>query len=328
MVVDIHAHFVPRGYLEAIRREGPAYGATLREEPGGDVTILVGGRPFGPITRHYWDTEARLADMDAAGVDVQAVSLNPPMVTWAPPEVGIALARLVNDEMAKGVGASRGRLQGLATLPMQDVPAAGAETERAVRELGLKGVYIGTHVGGVDLDDPRFDPLYARWQDLDVPVFLHPIEVLGGPRVGAYHLHNLIGNPTDTTVAAERLIFGGVFARFPRLKVVLAHGGGTLPYLVGRMMRGYAVRTEARAHIGVPPTDFLGNLYYDTITHDLRALGFLVDVMGPQKVLLGSDYRFDMADPDPVRLVRGLKEVGRKDRDRILGGNAARLLKL
>ena len=328
MIVDIHAHFVPRGYLDAIESEGGRHGATLRAEAGGEVTIVVGGRPFGPITRHYWDTEARLADMDAAGVDMQVVSLNPPMVTWAPPEAGARLARLVNDEMAKAVRGSKGRLHGLATLPMQDVPAAVAEAERAVKELGLKGVYIGTHVRGVDLDDARFDPFYAACQGLDVPVFLHPIDVLGGTRVAGYHLHNLIGNPTDTAVAAERLIFGGVFARFPGLKVVLPHGCGTFPYLLGRMMRGYAVRADARTRIGRPPVDFLGNLYYDTITHDQHTLAFLVNLMGPQKVLLGSDYRFDMGDPDPVRAVRGLKDVGRKGRDRILGGNAARLLKL
>ncbi len=328
MIIDIHAHFVPQGYLEAIRAEGAAHGATLREGPGGDVTIVVAGRPFGPITRHYWDLAARLADMDAAGVDVQVVSLNPPMVTWAPPEAGERLARLVNDEMAKAVRESRGRLQGLATLPMQDVPAAVAETERVVKELGLKGVYIGTHVLGVDLDDPRFDPFFGACQRLEIPVFLHPIDVLGGGRVAGYHLHNLIGNPTETAVAAERLIFGGVFARFPGLKVVLAHGGGTFPYLLGRMLRGYAVRAEARAKIALPPTDFLGNLYYDTITHDPEALAFLVARVGAQKVLLGSDYRFDMGEPDPVRAVRDLKELGRKDRDRILGGNAAKLLKL
>jgi len=221
MIVDIHAHFVPRGYLDAIREEGGPHGASLRVEPGGDVTIMVAGRPFGPITRHYWDTAARLADMDAAGVDVQVVSLQPPMLYWAPPETAAGLARLVNDEIVRAVKEADGRLQGLATLPLQDVPAAVAETERSVRELALRGVYIGTHVRGVDLDDPRFDPLWAKCQELDIPVFTHPIDVLGGARVSGYHLHNLIGNPTDTTVAAMRLIFGGVLDRFPRLQVCL-----------------------------------------------------------------------------------------------------------
>jgi len=250
------------------------------------------------------------------------------MLYWAPPETAAGLARLVNDEIVRAVKEADGRLQGLATLPLQDVPAAVAETERSVRELALRGVYIGTHVRGVDLDDPRFDPLWAKCQELDIPVFTHPIDVLGGARVSGYHLHNLIGNPTDTTVAAMRLIFGGVFERFPRLKVVLSHGGGTLPYLTGRMARGYAVRGEARKHIGRPPTDYLPNLYYDTITHHHQALRYLVDLVGAEKVLLGSDYRFDMGDPDPVRMVRAHRELGRKDRDRILGGNAARLLKL
>jgi len=327
MIIDVHAHYVPRSFLEVIEKEGAPYGASIRRD-GGDPTILLEGRPYGPITRHYHETKPRLADMDRAGVDLQVLSLNPPMVYWADAALGRHLARLYNDELAAAVAGCPDRLAGLATVPLQDVPAAIAEMERAIRQLGLRGVYIGSNVRGKDLDHPDLLPFFARAEALRAPVFIHPIDVLGGERLRPYYLHNGLGNPFETAVAAARLIFGGVLDRFPRLQVCLAHAGGALPYLIGRLDRVHRVRPEARERVRRPPTASLRRLYYDTITHHGPALRYLISLVGADRVVLGSDYRFDMGLADPAGAVRAVQRLPRTERSTVLGGAAARLLKL
>lgn len=327
MIIDVHAHYVPRSFLEAIEKEGAPYGASLRRD-GGNPTILLAGRPYGPITRHYYETKPRLAEMDKAGVDMQVLSLNPPMVYWADAGLGTRLARLYNDELAATVAGRPDRLAGLATVPLQDVPAAVAELGRAICQLGLRGVYIGSNVCGKELDHPDLLPFFAQVEALRAPVFIHPIDVLGSERLGSYYLHNGLGNPFDTAVAAARLIFGGILDRFPRLQVCLAHAGGALPYLIGRLDRVYRVRKEAREKVRRPPSTYLRRLYYDTITHHGPALRYLVGLMGADRVALGSDYRFDMGLSDPAGAVRAVRQLSRTDRSVILGGVAARLLKL
>ncbi len=327
MIIDLHAHYVPESFLEAIEKEGAPYGAVL-QRAGGDPTILVGGRPYGPITRHYYQTKPRLADMDRAGVDMQVLSLNPPMVYFADAAWGAHLAQLYNNELAATVAGRPDRLAGLATVPLQDVAASVAELERATRQLGLRGAYIGSNVCGKDLDHPDLLPFFAKAEALGAPIFIHPIDILGVERLRAYYLHNGLGNPFDTAVAAARLIFGGVLDRFPRLRVCLAHAGGALPFLIGRLDRVHRVRPEARERIRRRPTAYLRRFTYDTITHHGQALQYLIDLVGADRVALGSDYRFDMGTLDPVGVVRGLRQLTRADRAGILGGVAAKLLKL
>ncbi|HWU40333.1 MAG TPA: amidohydrolase family protein [Candidatus Acidoferrum sp.] len=327
MIIDLHAHYVPRSFLEAIEKEGGPFGATLRRD-GDDPTILLGGRPYGPITRHYHETKPRLAEMDKAGVDMQVLSLNPPMVYWADAGVGSRLARLYNDELAAAVAGRPDRLAGLATVPLQDVPAAVEELTRAVRQLGLRGVYIGSNICGKDLDHPDLFPFFETAEALRVPVFIHPIDILGVERLRAYYLHNGLGNPFDTAVAAARLIFGGVLSRLPRLQVCLAHAGGALPYLIGRLDRVHRVRAEARGNLRRAPSTYLRRFTFDTITHHEPALRYLIGLVGADRVALGTDYRFDMGTADPVGAVRGLRPLSRADRSAILGGVAAKLLKL
>lgn len=324
--VDIHAHFVPEAYLRLVDSEGGPYGLGLRRD-GGALSILAGRVPFGPITPGYYDLGVRLREMDAQGVEVHALSLMPPMVYWADGPLAVRLARLVNDAMAAAARAHPDRFVGLATLPLQDPEASVAELERAVGEIGCRGVYLGTNVRGRDLDDPAFLPVFARIEALGVPVFLHPITVVGGERLAPYYLHNLLGNPFDTAIAAARLVFGGVLDRFPSLRVCLAHAGGALPYIVGRLDHGYRVRPECR-HLPRPPSAYLSRFFFDTISHSPQALAHLVRVAGADHVLLGSDYCFDMGYEDPVGVVDALAEMSREDRRRVVGGNAAALLAL
>lgn len=327
MVIDLHAHYVPPSFLEAIEKDGAPRGASLRRD-GRDPTILVGGRPYGPITRHFYETKARLADMDKARVDMQVLSLSPPMVYWADAALGARLARLYNEELAATVAGRSDRLAGLATVPLQDAPGAVAELERAIRQHGLRGVYIGSNVCGKDLDHPDLLPFFAKAEALRAPVFIHPIDILGIERLRPYYLHNGLGNPFDTAAAAARLILGGVLDRFPRLQVCLAHAGGALPYLIGRLDRVYRVRKEARGSVHRRPSAYLRRFTYDTIAHHGPALQYLISLVGADRVALGSDYHFDMGLSDPVGAVRAIRPLSRGNRSAILGGVAAKLLKL
>lgn len=330
MVIDLHAHYFPRPYLEAIEKEGGAFGATFqRGGAGADPTIVLRGRPYGPVTHHFHDLGARLAEMDKARVDVQALSLSPPMTYWADAALGARLARIFNDELANASSEHPDRLVGLATLPLQDVPASVAELERAVGELGLRGVAIGSNVNGKDLDHPDLEPFFARAEALRAVVFIHPIDVLGADRLRAYYLANGLGNPFDTAVAAARMAMGGLLDRHPRLQVVLAHAGGALPYLVGRLDRVSGVRAEARGKARRRPSAYLRRFHYDTIAHSGEALRLLVNLVGSDRVVIGTDYRYDMGCMDPVRTLNAIKELPRADKKTILGGaSAEKLLRL
>jgi aminocarboxymuconate-semialdehyde decarboxylase len=286
----------------------------------------VGQVPIGPITAHYYDPDVRLKAMDSRGVSVHALSLMPPMVYWADGALGLRLARLVNDAMAEAARVHPDRLVALATLPMQDPEAAVAEANRAVTQLGCRGIYLGTNIRGKELTDPSFLPVFEHIHALGVPVFLHPLNVIGAQRLTNYYLHNLLGNPFDTAVAAANLIFSGLLDRFPKLQVCLPHAGGALPYLIGRLNHGWKVRQECRA-LKKPPSSYLRRFTYDTISHAPESLDYLIKLVGADRVMLGSDYCFDMGYERPVEAVTALK-LGRNDQQKILGGNAARLLRL
>jgi aminocarboxymuconate-semialdehyde decarboxylase len=264
--------------------------------------------------------------MDRQGVASHALSLMPPMVYWGDGALGSRLARVVNDAMAEAGRARPDRFVFFAALPMQDPAAAVAEAERAVTELGCRGIYLGTNISGKELTDPSFLPVFERIDALRVPIFLHPLNVIGARRLTSYYLHNLLGNPFDTAVAAANMIFSGFLDRFPKLDICLPHAGGALPYLIGRLNRGWKMRQECKAP-KKPPSSYLRRFSYDTISHAPESLGYLINLVGADRVMLGSDYCFDMGYERPVNAVTALK-LGRKDEEKILGGNAAGLLRL
>jgi aminocarboxymuconate-semialdehyde decarboxylase len=323
--IDIHAHFVPEEYLRLIEAEGEPYGVSLRPSPNGPM-IVVGRATIGPITAHYHDLDLRLKTMDAKGVAIHALSLMPPMVYWADGALGVRLGRIVNDALAEAARAHPDRFVGLATLPLQDPEAALTELERAVTELGCRGIYLGTNVRGKELTDPLFLPVFERIDALGVPIFLHPLNVIGSQRLTSYYLHNLLGNPFDTAVAAANLIFSGLLDRFPNLDICLPHAGGAFPYLIGRINHGWKVRQECKA-MKKPPSSYLRRFTYDTISHAPESLRYLINLVGADRVMLGSDYCFDMGYERPVKVVTSLK-LSRADQKKILGGNATRLLRL
>jgi len=257
---------------------------------------------------------------------VQVLSVCPQTFVYAqPPAVAAAFARVQNEQLAKLVKARPDRFLAIATLPMQAPKLAADELRHAMRVLGLRGMQIGSNIAGKNLDDPELEPVWATAAELDAFILLHPINVAGMDRLGSYYLNNLIGNPLDTTIAAACLVFSGVLERHPSLKICLAHGGGFVPYQAGRFVHGWQVRTEPKKNLPKPPTDSLERFYFDTIVHSKDVLEFLVGNAGADRVLLGSDYPFDMGMPDGVLQVRGLS-IPASDQTAILGGRARALL--
>jgi aminocarboxymuconate-semialdehyde decarboxylase len=324
---DIHSHYFPEAYLRALETEGPAFGVTLdRSDPAGP-SIKVGPALGGALRREFYDLGARLKEMNRARVQVHALSLTFPMLDWASADLGAHLARVVNDAMSQAHTAYPDRFVGLAALPLQDARRAVTEVDRAARLPGIRGVYLGTNVNGRELDDPAFTPVWERIHALGLPAFLHPLNVIGAQRLAPYYLGNLLGNPFDTAVAAARLIFGGVLDRFPKLQVCLPHAGGAFPYLIGRLDRGRTVRGELR-HMKRPPSAYLRRFTYDTISHAPASLRYLIDLVGADRVMIGSDYCFDMGYTRPVEVVTRLARLSRADQAKILGGTATKLLKI
>ncbi len=323
--IDIHAHYFPEAYLRVLETEGPAFGVTLdRSDPAGP-SIKAGSALGGALRRPFYDLDARLKEMNRARVDVHALSLTFPMVYWAGADLGAHLARIMNDSMSHAHTAHPDRFVGLATLPMQDAKRAVEEVDRAGRLPGIRGVYLGTNVNGRELDDPAFLPVWERIAALGLPAFLHPLDVIGAQRLAPYYLGNLLGNPFDTAIAAAHLIFGGVLDRFPKLIVCLPHAGGAFPYLIGRLDRGGKVRRELQ-HMTRPPSAYLRRFTYDTISHAPASLRYLIDLVGADRVMIGSDYCFDMGYRRPVEVVTRLARLSRVDQAKILGGTAAKLL--
>ena len=323
--VDTHAHWYPAEWLELFDRDGAREGAKL-ERNGGRYTIRT-DRITNAFDEEFVDLGLRIAGMDRQGVDVHALSLTAPMVYWASPAFGLALSQAYNDAAAAAHAKHPGRFVGLAMVPMQAPELALKELERAAGLPGMRGLYMATNINGADLDEKRFWDVYAKAEELGWTVFLHPLDTIGRERTTRYYLKNLIGNPYDTGVAAAHLIFGGVLDAFPKLEFNLPHAGGTFPWLIGRWDHGTRVRPELK-HMPRLPSEYLRRFTYDTIGHNDRINLDLVGLVGADRVVLGSDYCFDMGLADPVGTVERLAGLGETDRDRILGLTAAQILRL
>ncbi len=331
--IDIHFHVVPPRFVDALRAGVLAEAVEIDASTGVDRLVFhappgVAIEPDITLRPNVHDPRLILASMDRRGLDAAAFSPPPELLMyWAPPELGVRVARMMNDGMAELARAHPGRCLPLATLPMQDCAAAALELERAVRQLGLRGACICTHVNGADLDAPAVMPVLEMAERLDVPLFLHPQNAGDITRLREHHLWNLIGFPMETATAAAKLILSGALERFPRLNIVLAHGGGFLPYQMGRLDHGFRVRPALRAQLPKPPSAYLANIYCDSLVHSDTALRFLLDRVGAGNVVLGSDYPFDMGNEIPVDAVRALG-LPRAQEDAVLGGTLARLLRV
>ena len=325
--VDTHAHFFPQAYLDVLAQEGAPFNVEYRAAEEG-FYIKTEARFQGPLPYRVVDLKKRIADMDAQGTAVQAMSLTGPMAHWGDEELSHKLARAWNDSASAAHMEYPTRLVGLLTLPMLFPDRAIDELNRASKLPGIRGVYMGTNINHRDLDDPLFEPIFARIEELDLPVFLHPLQVIGGQRTAPFYLSNILGFPFDTTVAACRLIFGGVLDRHPKLQFSLPHGGGVLLMLTGRMDHGSTVRAEIKKQqLQRPPSEYLQRFTYDTLVHSKSVMEFVISEVGAERIMIGSDYCFDMGYERPVQFLDQVN-ITSSQRKMILGDNAARLLKL
>ncbi len=325
--IDIHAHYFPESYLKLIAEHGRRCGTTVTTDSSGAMFIQVGlSLRTGPITSRFIDHSERLAAMDRQGVTMHALSLTQPMVYWADDDLGLKLCVAFNDAVSAAHRAHPERLIGFACLPFQNSRLALEELERVSRLSGIRGIYMATAVRDRELSDRSFFPVYERIADLGLPIFLHPMMV-NNERLKQYYLINLCGNPFETAIAACHLIFGGVMDAFPKLQVNLPHAGGALPILRGRMDRGFHIRGECKT-IPRAPSEYLKRFTYDTISYSEEILEDLIRLVGAERIMMGSDYCFDIAYEEPVKIVTQMKSLSAEQRTQILWSNAARLLKL
>ncbi len=323
MIIDTHAHIIVPEILRDAKPDEEWRPRVVWEN--GKQFIEYGSKRIGSALREFVSPEAILGEIKKSGVD--AVLLCPwvSLVRYeATPAESLDACRVQNDALSSLVKKYPSRVAALGMIPLQDVALSIQELERLMQS-GLKGVEIGTHVNGVYPGDTRFRPFWEACESLGALVFIHPVEGGGRGELRDYYMWNVIGNPMETTVAAGHLILSGVMEAYPSLKIMLAHGGGALPYLHGRLDRGFKQRPEINKVIPKPPTEYLKRFYFDTITHDPVVLNNLVDLVGADCVLLGSDYPFDMGNKNPVELVRAAK-LGTENEKMILGENAQRLL--
>ncbi len=325
--IDIHAHFYPEELIALWREEGPRCGGEVVDVEGKGVVLKAGPLATNPLGPRFSDLDARLEAMDEQGVAVHALSLSLPMVYWADKALAQKLSECYNDAAATAYLHHPDRLVGLAMLPMHFPAAALAELSRARTLPGVRGVYMATAIAGRELSDTAFFPVYEAIEAAGLPIFLHPNGVIGHERLNAHYLHNLLGNPFETAIAAAHLIFGGVLDRFPRLTFCLPHAGGAFPYLVGRLQRGFEKRPElaGRKH---GPLEYLRRFYYDTISYHEPALDYLKNLVGADRVMMGSDYCFPIALERPVETVTAHAAFTADEQGLIVEGNARRLLAL
>jgi aminocarboxymuconate-semialdehyde decarboxylase len=321
--IDIHCHYIPPALLEVIRIDGTAHSIEVLGDRGGTRISFAERAATQPLPEGMLDLDGRLQWMDTRGIDIQVLS---PWIDFAAyvldPDDGAWLARSLNELMAETVSARPDRFHAMATVPLQEPKLAAEELAHAVSALGMRAVEIATFVRDTELDDDVLTPFWSAVEELDVLVLIHPTGSMAANRLPRYFLTNIVGNPAEETVAAAHLIFGGVLERHPRLRVCLTHGGGFLPYQIGRQDRGFASKSDVTArHLTRAPSHYIRRFWYDTITHSTEALRFLIERVGADRVLLGSDYPFPMGDPDPVATVTAAGLEG-PSADSVLGGNA------
>ena len=322
--IDIHAHYYPQAYFDLFNAEG--FNSEFRMTDQG-FYFKTPTQASGPLPTKFIDLKERLADMDAQGVTVHALSLTGPMTYWVHGKLSLDLSRAWNDAAVAAHQAYPDRFVVLATLPMLDPDLAIDELNRASKLPGVRGVCMGTYIDGHDLDDPLFEPIFAKIEALDLPVFLHPLApTVGGQRLLPYSFTNLISFPMDTTIAACHLIFGGVLDRHPKLQVTLPHAGGVLPNLIGRLDHGWRVIPAAKK-CAETPSAYLRRFTYDIIAHSKPLMEYVISQVGVDRIMLGSDYCYEVGYDHPVEVVEELR-LSSEQHKMILGGTAAKILKI
>jgi aminocarboxymuconate-semialdehyde decarboxylase len=324
-IVDFHNHFYPPAYLEALRTGGTSVRVTT-DEAGNPVLHYPGD--YNVVVPGHRDIEHRTRVLESAGVDTQVLTFTSPGTHAETPKRAVELARVVNDAFAEIVGARRGRFTALATLPLNDPSASLTEFVRAIDDLGLPGAMLFSNVNGTALSDRVYWPLYEAAAERNAVLYIHPIHPVGVEAMTQYWLMPLVGFPTDTTLAAASLVFSGVVEKFRGIRWVLAHLGGTIPYLAERLDRGYEAFEECRRNVDTLPSELLRDFWYDTVNFDPAALRLALDFAGAGKLLAGSDYPHAIGSIQMMKESIGSLDLDETQRAAVLGGNARTLLGL
>ena len=326
MIVDVHAHAASEDFIRETAAR-PSYGMPYEVRPDGSYAT----RGYGEMDRLMWDLDGRLESLHRRGIDLQLISPSPRTISDAEHVIGVEVARLMNRETAGLVKRGGGRLGGMGVVPLGEPTKAADEIRRAVGEYGFRGACMPTSAAGRPLDLPEFAQVWEALEELGLLIFMHATTAIMRDTLGQYTLNTVIAWPTEVTIAATRLIFSGVLERHPRLNLVLSHGGGSLPYLGGRLDLAYhAPKHEAnpacRANITKPPSHYLTQFYYDTVVASPASLHFLIDLVGADRVMFGTDFPYEIGDAEGAIALPALADLLAPQRDRILGQNAHDIL--
>jgi aminocarboxymuconate-semialdehyde decarboxylase len=347
--IDLHTHILPHDWPDLDAKYG--YGGFVRMEHYRPccARMMIGDRFFREVGDNVWDPARRIEECDRAGVSLQVLSTVPVMFSyWAKPADGLDLSRRLNDHIADVVRSHPARFAGLGTIPLQDSELAAVELERCVHELGLRGAEIGTHVDANphlpnesrNLDDRALDPVWRAAEELGAAIFVHPWDMVGRERMPKYWLPWLVGMPAETSLAICSMIFGGVFERFPKLRVAFAHGGGAFPITIGRIEHGFNVRPDLVAIDNrINPRNYLARVdergemrsarfFVDSLVHDPDALRLLRRLFGTERIALGSDYPFPLGEAHPGALVEAMPDFSAEEKRQLLCGSAQQFLGL
>jgi aminocarboxymuconate-semialdehyde decarboxylase len=322
MKIDIHTHIMPATIPNWVKKFG--YGDFIHlEQRNCKACMMKGDKVFRQVEANCFDAVERERDMDATGVTVQVLSTIPVLFNyWAKPQDGLETARFFNDHIADTVAKKRERFIGLGTVPLQDIQLAIGEMERCINELHLPGLEIGSNINGINLSDKRFFPFYQRAEELGCALFVHPWEMMGEQLMEQYWLPWLVGMPAETSRAICSMIFGGVLQQFPKLRVAFAHGGGSFPFTIGRIEHGFNVRPDLVAvDNAINPRDYIGKFWIDSLVHDAKALQYIIELMGGDKICLGSDYPFPLGEHHPGALIAAM-QLGETLQGQLLYQNA------
>jgi aminocarboxymuconate-semialdehyde decarboxylase len=326
--IDVHTHILPPSWPDLRARFG--YGGWPQLEPvaPGRARIVIDDRFFREVADDAWDARRRLEDCDRTGVALQVLSTVPVMFAYdKPADDAVVVARLLNDHLAGVVADRPDRFAGLGTIPLQDPDLAIAELERCVRDLGLDGVQIGTHVGDRDLDDPRIEAVLAAAESMGAAVFVHPWDMLAPERMTRHWLPWLVGMPAELAVAIASVVLGGVLDRHPSLRLLFAHGGGAFPGLLGRVEAGFHARPDlAATATETEPREAVRRIYVDSLVHDPDTLRFVAGIVGPDRVALGTDYPFPLGEAVPGATIEAVTLLDPATRRRMLSGTALEFL--
>lgn len=327
--IDIHTHIMPRDVPKWFDKFG--YGEWIHLEHCGACTarMMMGDRFFREIESNCWDPDTRIHDCDQHGVQIQVLSVIPVLFHyWAKAADAMETSRYFNDYIAEVVTRNPDRFIGLGTVPLQDPQLAIKELERCMTELNMVGVEIGSHIEDWNLSAPELFPFFEACEQLGAAVFVHPWDMMGKDRMEKYWLPWLVGMPAETSLAISSMIFGGVFERLPNLRVAFAHGGGSFPATISRIEHGFNVRPDLCAVDNpVSPKSYLGKFYIDSLVHDQRILDYLIDLMGANRIALGSDYPFPLGEHVPGKLIESMP-YSQHTKDLLLHGSALEWMNL